>query len=232
MACPGSDDPRKDWFGTSLELGDIDRNGYADLVVGAPGENKGRGQVTVIRALRSGWKTSGNYSYSQNTKGSGKAERGDWFGWSLTLLDHNRDGRLDLSIGTPLENKSSGMITTLPGSGKKFSTGKSHTFGLKSLGYRYPAQARFGLESRSLTRDLLGRQLAFREREAIPVGSWVRTSGPLPCQGKSARGRGQVDRTCADLSGSTAPRLRLLAHTCPALQKPGSARSSAPGMAG
>ena len=142
---PGKDE-RKDWFGTSLALGDIDRTGYADLVVGAPGENKGRGQVTVIRGARSGWKTSGNYSYSQNTNGiPGKAERGDGFGWSLTLLDHNRDGRLDLSIGAPFENKLSGAITTLPGSGKKFSTGRSHTFGLKKLGYRYPAQARFGL---------------------------------------------------------------------------------------
>ena len=98
---PGKD-ARKDWFGTSLELGDLDRNGYADLVVGSPGENKGRGQVTVIRGARSGWKTSGNYSYSQNSKGiPGKAERGDWFGWRLSLLDHNHDGRLDLRSERP-----------------------------------------------------------------------------------------------------------------------------------
>jgi hypothetical protein len=60
------------------------------------------------------------------------------------LLDHNRDGRLDLTIGAPGENKKAGAITTLPGSGRKFSTGKSLTFGLKNLGYRYPAGARFG----------------------------------------------------------------------------------------
>jgi hypothetical protein len=62
----------------------------------------------------------------------------------VTLLDHNRDRRLDLTIGAPGENKASGMITTLPGSGKKFSTGKSRTFGLSKLGYRYPSKAEFG----------------------------------------------------------------------------------------
>jgi hypothetical protein len=65
-------------------------------------------------------------------------------GAGLTLLDHNRDGRLDLTVGAPGEDKWAGVITTLPGSGKKFSTGKSHTFGLKKLGYRYPAGARLG----------------------------------------------------------------------------------------
>jgi hypothetical protein len=141
---PGSDED-EDAFGQSLVLGDIDRDGYADLVVGAPGENNDRGQVTVIHGAANGWRTTGNYTYSQNTKGvPGKAEKGDLFGSGLTLLDHNRDGRLDLTIGAPGENKKAGAITTLPGSGRKFSTGKSLTFGLKNLGYRYPAGARFG----------------------------------------------------------------------------------------
>jgi hypothetical protein len=141
---PGSDED-DDAFGQSLVLGDIDRDGYADLVVGAPGENNDRGQVTVIHGAANGIRTTGNYTYSQNTKGvPGSAEKGDSFGAELTLLDHNRDGRLDLTVGAPGEDKKAGVITTLPGSGKKFSAGKSHTFGLKRLGYRYPAGARFG----------------------------------------------------------------------------------------
>jgi hypothetical protein len=62
----------------------------------------------------------------------------------VTLLDHNRDGRLDITVGAPGENKDSGMITLLPGSGKKFSTSRSRTFGLSKLGYRHPAKAEFG----------------------------------------------------------------------------------------
>ena len=141
---PGRDE-RKDWFGTSLALGDIDRNGYADLVVGSPGENKGRGQVTVIRGATKGWRTSGNYAYSQNTRHiPGRAEKGDLFGWSVALLDHDGDGRLDLTIGALGENRDSGAVTTLPGSGKKFSTAKSKSFGLKTLGYPQPDAAHFG----------------------------------------------------------------------------------------
>jgi len=143
---PGSDEYGDDAFGYSLALGDIDRDGWADLVVGAPEYNDdARGRITVIHGARSGWRTTGNYTFAQNTKGiPGKAERGDWFGGSLTLLDHNRDRRLDLTIGAPGENKDSGMITTLPGSGKKFSTSKSRTFGLSKLRYRHPPKAEFG----------------------------------------------------------------------------------------
>lgn len=142
---PGGDEYGDDAFGYSVALGDIDRDGWADLVVGAPEYSAGRGRVTVVHGARSGWRRTGNYTFTQRTKGiPGKAERGDWFGGSGTLLDHNRDGRLDLTIGAPGENKGSGMITTLPGSGRKFSTSRSRTFGLSKLGYRYPTGAQFG----------------------------------------------------------------------------------------
>ncbi len=134
-----------DGFGSSVAVGDIDRDGFADLVVGAPGANYERGRATVIHGARSGYRTGGNYSYTQNTKGiPGKAERRDLFGGSLTLLDHNRDGRLDLTVGAPGENKKSGVVTTLPGSGKQFSTSRSRTFGLSRLAYRHPGEAQFG----------------------------------------------------------------------------------------
>ena len=48
---PGSDEDG-DAFGQSVVLGDIDRDGYADLVVGAPGDNNDRGQVTLSPPLR------------------------------------------------------------------------------------------------------------------------------------------------------------------------------------
>lgn len=132
-----------DGFRYSVAPGDIDRDGWADLVVGSPDYSRERGRV--IHGARTGWRTTGNYTITQNTKGiPGTTERGDWFGASVTLLDHNRDGRLDLTVGAPGENKDSGMITTLPGSGTKFATTKSRTFGLSKLGYRYPTKAQFG----------------------------------------------------------------------------------------
>lgn len=141
---PGADESL-DRFGHSLASGDIDRDGYADLVIGAPGEDGNRGRATVVHGGAAGWRTSGNYAYSQNTPHiPGGSERGDRFGGSLALLDHNRDGRLDLTIGAPGENGNAGAITTLRGSGLGFTTSGSRTFGLSTLGYRYPTSAGFG----------------------------------------------------------------------------------------
>jgi hypothetical protein len=135
----------QDAFGSSVALGDIDRDGYADLVIGATGENDNRGRVTVVHGAAAGWRPSGNYSYSQNTPGiPGTAEGGDEFGSDVALRDHNRDGRLDLTVGAAGENNNSGAITTLRGSGRGFTTTGARTFGLATLGYAHPADALFG----------------------------------------------------------------------------------------
>lgn len=136
---PGSNEDR-DAFGSTLALGDLDDDGYADLVVGAHGENSQRGRVTVVHGASTGWRTRGNCYYSQNTLGvPGVAEPGDGFGSALTLLDHDRDGHLDLTVGAPGENVEDGAITTLPGSsGCGFTANGSRTFSLARLGYPNP----------------------------------------------------------------------------------------------
>ena len=141
---PGSDEPA-DGFGRSLAIGDINRDGFADLAVGTPGENEGAGRVTVVHGAASGWRSSGNYLFDQSTPGvPGGMEEGDLFGWSVTLLDHDRDGRLDLTVGAMGENSDAGAVTTLRGSGTRITTNGSRTFGLATLGYAYPADALFG----------------------------------------------------------------------------------------
>ena len=140
---PGSEEG--DQFGASLAVDDIDRDGHDDMVIGAPYENGERGRVTVVRGSSGDYATSGNYTYGQNTKGvPGKAEKNDEFGSSITLLDHDSDGRLDLSVGAPGENTSDGAVTILRGSGTRFTTRGSKTFGLDTLGYAHPSNASFG----------------------------------------------------------------------------------------
>ena len=140
---PGSDEPG-DSFGRSLAIGDIDRDGLADLAIGSSGEDDDSGRVTVVHGAPNGWRVGGNFAYDQDTAGiPGARERGDAFGWSVTLLDHNRDNRLDLTVGAAFENGSSGAITTLRGSGRRFALSGSRTFGLATLGYAHPADALF-----------------------------------------------------------------------------------------
>ena len=140
---PGVDEPN-DAFGSALALADLDSDGHADLVVGAPGENRKRGRLTIVHGAPGGWRTSGNRTYDQSTRAiPGKAEANDAFGSSLTLLDHDGDGRLDLDVGAPGEN-ASGSVTTLRGSGKGFTTKGSRTFGLKTLGIDNGGSADFG----------------------------------------------------------------------------------------
>src|SRR4051794_19140931 len=141
---PGADEPG-DAFGRSVALADIDRGGYADLGVGAPGEEGGRGRVIVIPGARGGYRTTGSFTYSQRSRGiPGAAEAGDAFGTAVTMVDHDRDRRPDLAVGAFGENHSAGAVTLLPGSGTRFATGRSRTLGLATLGYADPASASFG----------------------------------------------------------------------------------------
>jgi hypothetical protein len=145
VGVPGSAATFAEW-GSSLGVADIDRDGYADLAVGAPGATASyNGRLTVIHGASTGWRATGNYIYTQDTRGiPGVAEPQDSFGSSVTLIDHDRDGRLDLTIGASGENNGSGAITTLRGTGRGFTTTGARTFGLASLDYTYPARAVFG----------------------------------------------------------------------------------------
>ena len=65
-AIPGTDEPG-DQFGAVVEAGDLDSDGYADMIVAAPGENDGAGRITVIRGQRDGYASAGNTSFDQSS---------------------------------------------------------------------------------------------------------------------------------------------------------------------
>jgi len=136
---------KNDEFGTAVALGDLDADGHADLLVGAPGEDKGEGRVTVVHGGANGYRTTGGLVYDQDTKGvPGKAEKADHFGPSIALLDHDGDGHLDLSVGAPDENGADGALTLLRGSGSSFTTKGARTDTLKDLGHVGTRDAGFG----------------------------------------------------------------------------------------
>lgn len=77
---PGSEEPPDQW-GASLRIAAFDGDTGADLAVGAIGENRDAGSVTVLRSNGTGLTGTGARSFTQNTPGvPGSSEPGDWFG--------------------------------------------------------------------------------------------------------------------------------------------------------
>jgi hypothetical protein len=98
-----------DQFGESVVVTRVDGDRFADIIVGAPGEDEFRGRVTVIRGAAKGAARRGHQVLD---RAAGKRVTGRAFGYELALLDNNGDGRLDLSI---LDNTREGAVTVLRG---------------------------------------------------------------------------------------------------------------------
>ncbi|WP_328871280.1 FG-GAP and VCBS repeat-containing protein [Streptomyces sp. NBC_00287] len=129
--------------GADVAVGDLDRDGYADIVLGRSGEEdmdgteevtRLGGAVEIVRGTASGPDTTSPRTlFHQDSAGvPGTAEYGDDFGRAVSLGDVNGDGRLDLAIGARGEGlgtlAGAGSVTVLLGGG----TGLTTT-GAKSL---------------------------------------------------------------------------------------------------
>lgn len=106
-----------DRFGASLAVGDFAGDGIDDLAIGVPGENANSGGVVVVPGNHGGALTgAGSSFWSQNSAGVvGAAEPDDGFGTALDAGAVTLDGREDLVVGIPGENRS-GAIAILFGS--------------------------------------------------------------------------------------------------------------------
>jgi hypothetical protein len=94
-------------FGASLTVGDFDADGFADLVIGIPGESSitsDAGAAWVLYGVDSERPDPEFYTLNQQVLPVESAEENDEFGSALTAGDYNGDGPTDLIISVPVES--------------------------------------------------------------------------------------------------------------------------------
>ncbi|WP_225832292.1 FG-GAP and VCBS repeat-containing protein [Streptomyces sp. NK08204] len=145
---PGSSE-KGDTFGWDLDLGDVNGDGYQDLVVSTPKEDiagvPDTGMVTVLYGSSAGVNTtSGMQSFAQSSAGvPGGDEKSDLFGADVKLDDVTGDGKADLVVGS-YENGGDGALTYLPSNGTKITTSGSRQIGASTVGVSTAGTPQFG----------------------------------------------------------------------------------------
>ncbi|MFF1653476.1 FG-GAP-like repeat-containing protein [Streptomyces sp. NPDC058255] len=138
---PGADEAG-DKFGSAVAIGDTDRDGYPDVVIGvshetgaATGHTIHAGAITVLRGSASGLTTKGALSFTQNAKGiPSTSENEDHFGVAVAVLDADRSGGPEVYVGGNGEDHYKGRVWKL-GTGAAGVTGTGATsFHLGTLG--------------------------------------------------------------------------------------------------
>ncbi|GGO42792.1 FG-GAP and VCBS repeat-containing protein [Streptomyces lasiicapitis] len=96
--------------GTTAAVGDLNGDGYGDIVLGNPDDpdiepsgSKG-GEISVIYGTKSGPSKTRRKTLTQSSAGvPGASETGDHFGSAVAVSDFDGDRRADLAVGVPGE---------------------------------------------------------------------------------------------------------------------------------
>jgi hypothetical protein len=163
-----------DAFATALVSADFDGDGFADLAIGAPMEDReGRdaGIVHVLYGSPSGLLADRSQVWTQSSSGiEDEPEAGDNLGRALAAGDFDGDGRDDLAIGAPYEGRRafrSGIVHILYGTSAGLSAQRSQVWEQDSP----------GIDERAELRDQFGQSLAPGDFDAdgyddLVAGAW------------------------------------------------------------
>ncbi|MFC9179198.1 FG-GAP and VCBS repeat-containing protein [Streptomyces globisporus] len=144
---PGADE-KGDAMGASAAVGDLDGDGYGEVVVGLPGEDVGTakdaGGVLVFKGRASGITGADTKVIGQSTADvPGVDEQGDAFGGEVHVVAGAKGVPATSAVAAPGENTGQGGVWLLKGSRTGPVTTGSVSFGEASLGMT-PSAVRFG----------------------------------------------------------------------------------------
>jgi hypothetical protein len=119
LARPCAVNEEGDKFGSAPATGDLNGDGFVDLAVGAPGKAPGEDPKSGVVFIFPGSASFNGITtgfFITQTDAGGVNEAGDQFGTAVAFGDFNSDGFLDLAVGAPGEDGSSGAVFIFPGS--------------------------------------------------------------------------------------------------------------------
>jgi hypothetical protein len=185
----------EDTFGEALAIADLDKDGYTDLAVGAPGEDVAAdvdgGSVTVL------WGSASGVKGGTTVKDPAVSAHDNW-GSLLTTGDFDGDARADLAVGTG----GTKSYVIRGGFTRSGATGTVKKIGLPETAYSVDAM-KAGDTDGDKKSDLV---LTYRTHNTSHAsGSWSRgvaylgsaagpdTSSPRPLNGGTSIALGDID---------------------------------------
>jgi hypothetical protein len=135
----GIDEPG-DEFGGVIAAGDMDDDGFADMIVAAPRENAGAGRIVVVRGNRSGVALIGHSTFGQDSPDvPGAAAPDREFGSALTVMRLSADRRPDLAVAMGGADRPDNRIMVVEGGRGVFAPGETRTTTLDGIAKRIRA---------------------------------------------------------------------------------------------
>ncbi len=140
-----------DLFGFDVATGDLNGDGFDELVIGVPGEDSSTGRIRVLFGSGTGLTGLGSQRWEQGSDGlPDSAEDGDRFGVVVEIGDFNNDGFADIAVSATGEDDGQGNVTIIPGT----------SFGPSGAGSQRLRQDEGGIADQRESDDFFGSALA------------------------------------------------------------------------